>query len=40
MNGFELYNEQRKIEGKVKADFVIAFDIQKRREFEGRNNII
>jgi DNA-binding response OmpR family regulator len=29
MNGFELYNEIRKIDDKVKVCFLIAFDIQK-----------
>jgi DNA-binding response OmpR family regulator len=33
MNGFELYNEIRKIDDKVKVCFVTAFDIQ--REEEG-----
>jgi DNA-binding response OmpR family regulator len=29
MNGFELYNEIRKIDDKVKVCFITAFDIQK-----------
>jgi two-component SAPR family response regulator len=29
MNGFELYNEIRKIDDKVKICFITAFDIQK-----------
>jgi two-component system, OmpR family, response regulator ChvI len=29
MNGFELYNEIRKIDSRVKVCFITAFDIQK-----------
>jgi DNA-binding response OmpR family regulator len=29
MNGFELYNEMRKIDDEVKVCFITAFDIQK-----------
>jgi DNA-binding response OmpR family regulator len=29
MNGFELYNELRKIDDKVKVCFITAFDIQR-----------
>jgi DNA-binding response OmpR family regulator len=32
MNGFELYNEIRKIDDKVKVCFVTAFDIQREEE--------
>jgi DNA-binding response OmpR family regulator len=32
MNGFELYNEIRKVDDKVKVCFVTAFDIQKEDE--------
>jgi DNA-binding response OmpR family regulator len=35
MNGFELYNEIRKIDGKVKICFITAFDIQKDENFDS-----
>ena len=34
MNGFELYNEIRKIDDKIKICFVTAFEIQKDQHFE------
>jgi DNA-binding response OmpR family regulator len=35
MNGFELYNEIRKIDDKVKVCFITAFDIQKDEHFDS-----
>jgi DNA-binding response OmpR family regulator len=35
MNGFELYNEIRKIDDKVKICFITAFDIQKDEHFDS-----
>ena len=35
MNGYELYNEIRKIDDKVKVCFITAFDIQKDEHFDS-----
>ena len=35
MNGYELYNEIRKIDDKVKICFITAFDIQKDEHFDS-----
>jgi DNA-binding response OmpR family regulator len=35
MNGYELYNEIRKIDNKVKICFITAFDIQKDEHFDS-----
>ena len=35
MNGFELYNEIRKVDDKIKICFVTAFEIQKDQHFES-----
>jgi DNA-binding response OmpR family regulator len=35
MNGFELYNEMRKVNDKVKVCFVTAFDIEKEDDLKA-----
>jgi CheY-like chemotaxis protein len=40
MSGFELYNEIRKIDDKVKVCFITAFDIQKDEHFDSIEELV